>query len=53
MQLQYVFLLAVVTITLGPFGAKKKIMEAENRYSQLDSTYRLLQTEWLVQSLQE
>lgn len=45
MKAKYVFLLATTIVVLGSCGAKKKIMEAENRYSQLDSSYRLLQAD--------
>lgn len=42
MQLKYVCLLAVSAGLLSSCGAKKKLMQAENRYSSLDSAYQVL-----------
>lgn len=42
MRLKYVLLLMVSATLLASCGAKKKLLQAENRYSRLDSAYRTL-----------
>lgn len=43
MKLSYVLIMAAAATTLASCGAKKKLLQAENRYSRLDSAYRELQ----------
>ena len=46
MKTKYLFLFtAAVMIVLSSCGAKKKLQEAENRYSSLDSNFRMTQQE--------
>src|SRR3546814_8288917 len=41
----YVCIMAAAAMLLSSCGAKKKLLQAENRYSSLDSAYRALQDE--------
>ncbi|HEY9560512.1 MAG TPA: OmpA family protein [Anseongella sp.] len=45
MKLTYVCIMAAAAMLLSSCGAKKKLLQAENRYSSLDSAYRALQDE--------
>ncbi|MFS8616659.1 MAG: OmpA family protein [Solitalea sp.] len=45
MKLGYVMIMAVAAGTLASCGAKKKLQQAEYRYSSLDSAYRSLQND--------
>jgi len=45
MKIKYLFLLAAVALVISSCGSKKKLQEAQNRYSSLDSTYRITQND--------